>query len=425
MNNPVSGGKPVESPENREILSTWRVTLIVGIFATIVGLPSDLENIPAQFHLIAIVSRILFLVGFSLMLTVSWVYPSVIFRYHTQLAIVAIISVYIYLTWLDASSGDIAHSGYHRSLVLPSIALMVSRRMKIWLQIGVLIFAVFFYGAAIGFTYDLSLWGGSIRDKDYRDIMMDLTQVHVILFLVFQRYRNYQVEELRLRQLLNRANDVKSEIIAKVNHELQVPVLGILANLDSLETRLPKDAGSEQMRRIISRTHNYCLYQRTLINNMIYASASSLHDPFFVDREDSASLPGCYAKSAELVRDIHDGQIVSDALPDVDVACQNEILMIILINILSNCAEHSSNVRIAWECTADRVVMHTENDLVTPLNLDAIFDKWTTSRQDKTKPILGLGLNIARDLIEKVGGDIEAREESKVFYLAISLPLRT
>ncbi|MEQ9364624.1 MAG: ATP-binding protein, partial [Leptospirales bacterium] len=91
----------------------------------------------------------------------------------------------------------------------------------------------------------------------------------------------------------------------------------------------------------------------------------------------------------------------------------------------SNCAEHSSNVRIAWETTAEGVTMRTENDLVTPLNMDAIFDKWTTSRQDKTKPILGLGLNIARDLIEKVGGEINVREEARVFYLAITLPLRT
>lgn len=414
-----------ETPENREILSTWRVVLAVGIFATIVGLPSDLENIPANLHTIAIVSRLSFLICFALLLIVSWSFPPAIFRYHTILAIASIGSVYIYLTWLDASSGDITRSGYHRSMVLPSIALMVSRRMSLWIQTLALIFAVVYYGVVIGMTYELSVFGETVRDKNYRDIMMDMTQIHVILLLVFQRYRNYHVEELRLRQLLKRANDAKSEIIAKVNHELQVPVLGILANLDTIENKLKPGESPDPLRRIIGRTQNYCLYQRTLINNMIFASSAASQDPFFVDREDSAGLVDCYAKSSELVEDIHDGQIVGENPPDVYVACQKEILMIILINILSNCAEHSSSVRIAWDVQDMTVRMRTENDLVTPLNIDAIFDKWTTSRQDKTKPILGLGLNIARDLIEKLGGDITAREEANIFYLAIVMPLRT
>ena len=130
----------LEFPENREILSTWRVTLVVGTIATIVGLPSDLENIPAALHDIAIASRSFFCVCFCVLLVVSWRRPQFMFRFHTALAMVLIVSVYVYLTWLDASSGDIARSGYHRSLVLPSIALMVSRRMKLTIQTGCLIF---------------------------------------------------------------------------------------------------------------------------------------------------------------------------------------------------------------------------------------------------------------------------------------------
>ncbi|MEQ9362904.1 MAG: hypothetical protein RIF32_01595, partial [Leptospirales bacterium] len=159
MYDPHVATKQSETPETREILSTWRVTLVVGILATVVGLPSDIENIPEQFHSLATASRLGFLGWFAFLLIVSWAYPPAIFRYHTSLAVFSIISVYIYLTWLDASSGDITSSGYHRSLILPSIALMVSRRMHLWIQTTALVFAVLYYGLVIAFTYDLSLAG--------------------------------------------------------------------------------------------------------------------------------------------------------------------------------------------------------------------------------------------------------------------------
>ncbi|MCR9141146.1 MAG: HAMP domain-containing histidine kinase [bacterium] len=412
-----------DSPENKEILATWRIALAVGLLGTVAGLPSDLENIPEQYHAVAYAVRGTHLVCIVALLLIAWMRPLIVLRNHSSIAVIIIGSVYVYLTWLDATSGNITGSGYHRSLIMPSIALMVFRRMRLWIQTGALVFAVVYYGVVISYTYDLSLFGESEAERKFQDILMDLTQIHLILLLVFRRYRTYQYEELRLRDLLNRANDAKSEVIAKVNHELHVPLLGILANLDSLEQKIGDTNETARARRIIDRTHNYCVYQKTLIHNMIYASAAEGHDPFFIDREDSAGLRECYGRSTDLVRDIHDGEIHTEELPDVFVACQNEILMIVLVNILSNCAEHSSNVRVSWGTEGGLVEMKTENDLVTPLDLDGIFDKWTTTRQDKTKPILGLGLNIARDLIQKIGGDIQVRQDGQVFYLNMRLPI--
>ncbi len=420
-------------PEQREILRTWWVTLLVAIFAMIVGIPSDLENIPAELHDYAVAIRLFFTVCFAAMLLGSITAPRRIIRWHTSLALVMIGSTYVFLTWLDASSGDIARSGYHRGLVLPSIALMVARRISISVQAVALALGVVYYGVVVSYSYGLSFSEAGVAHKNFRDIMMDLVQIHLILYLVFRSYRSYQVEDMRLRQLLKRANDAKSEVIAKVNHELQVPVLGILANLDSLDSRL-SDA-SEPVRRLLDRTQNYCLYQRTLINNMIYASASSAQqDPFFVDREATADLRLAYNRSVDLVGDIHDGQLLSSAVPDVSIACQNEILMIVLVNILSNCAEHASEVRIEWKIGDEELLtMRTENDLVMPLDIDEIFEPWSTSRAataaqqtgaEKTKPILGLGLNIARELVEKIGGRIDAREDRQRFYLDMSLPMR-
>ncbi len=416
----------VSSPENKEIISTCLVVSGVGALASFLGIGSDVRNLPEIYTAAAVTIRSVFGLLFFAGVIVAWRRPEVAVRYHTHIVLAGALLSFVYLTWLDVASGDYTRSAYNRSLIVPSIAVLVFRRMGFKRQTAALVFALVFYGTSISFVYEVSLFGARPADRYFQDLMNDLFQILLVLLLVFQRYKAYQNEEVRLREALKNANDVKSEIIAKVNHELQVPLLGLLANLDSLEKGLGR-GDQDRMQRVIDRSYNYCIYQRTLVNNMIYASTSDEHLPFHVDRSARASLQECYRKSAELVGDIHDGEIRAGKPPAVEVSCQNEILMIILINILSNCAEHSSNVELQWTQLKDTVVMHTKNSLVTPIDVDAIFQKWTSSRRDGTKPILGLGLNIARDLIQRSGGTIQAREESgedgrRLFYLDVSLP---
>ena len=229
-------------------------------------------------------------------------------------------------------------------------------------------------------------------------------------------------DEIARRNRLERTRRAQSEIIAKLNHELQIPVLGVLANLDTMETAIER-GNSGVLPEKIARTRNYCVYLRTLIQNMTFASASEFREPFYVMPEDFAELESCYATAASLVHDIHDGEFEDIVPPKVRVPCQESLLVIVLVNVLGNCAEHSHRFEIDWLFEDHMCTLTCVNDLVAPLDISSIFEKWSSTRRDSTKPILGLGLYIARSILDQIGGEIEATQADGRFYLTVRLPI--
>lgn len=405
-------------PEQREILSTWRIVCFFGLVGSVIGIPSDTAMMPAQYHQLTTMIRIGYVLIITAYILLSYFAAGTTLQYHTILMSGLLASLYFYLSWLDGNSGDFQRSAYHRAMTQVGCSLLVFRGMRPVWQALTTFGGISFYGVYVASSYGINPLGDDALADAYRYTMNDLVIFHLILFFVFRRYVRYQREEVQLREQLKRANEIKSEIIAKVNHELQVPLLGILANVDSMR----RSADATDWRPRLDKIFHYSQYQRTLINNMIYAAASEAAEPFFVDRDDSCSLRACYEEAARLVADIHDGSIEAESPPDVDVPCQREILMIILVNLLANCAEHSTRTVIRWSRNEGQVVMFTESDAISPINADVVFDQWTTTRRDRTKPILGLGLNIVRGLVIKTGGSIEAGEEQRRFALKLALP---
>lgn len=410
------------SPEKKEVLGAWRIVCSVGLIGSVLGMASDVAFVPVAYASLVVAIRGLYAIYLTAMIVLSFRRAEWVLRNNSALLIGTVFSLYVYLTWLDVISGDFAYSGYYRSMIQVSLSLLVFRHLPVLWQ-GVTVLGGFLlYATTISLAYDVNMFAQTEQAQEFLYILWDVGIIYLILFLVFRRYARFQQDELRLREALRRANEIKSDIIAKVNHELQTPLLGILANLDNMHRWLRKRDLS-RVRRAIDKSRNYCMYQRTLVNNMITAAASETREAFFVDQDDSASLQACYKQALGLVNDIHDGEIEAARAPAVYVPCQQEILMIVLVNLLANCAEHSSYTRLHWSVEGGKAVMRSENQTLTPINVDAIFEPWTTTRKDKTKPILGLGLNIARRLIQKIGGDIQAREDQRTFYLEIKLPI--
>jgi K+-sensing histidine kinase KdpD len=229
-------------------------------------------------------------------------------------------------------------------------------------------------------------------------------------------------ETIRRRDVLERTNLTQSEIIAKLNHELQIPMLGVLANLEMMEKAV-KEGQIARVHSLIHKSVNYGLYQKTLIGNMVYASVADIRDPFYISRNERSSLRECFELTADLIKDIHDGSIATGLPPDVWIACQDEILMIVLINVIGNSAEHAGRVGLEWRVSSSECHLLCENEIDAPLDLEAIFMPWNSTRKGGAKLVLGIGLNIAREILHSLGGSIEAEQDENRFMLKLTLPL--
>ena len=244
----------------------------------------------------------------------------------------------------------------------------------------------------------------------------------MLIFLLIVHLFNDRIIKDRAR--IERANRVKTDIIAKLNHELNVPALGIQQTLTIARGRVGATPDREQQDVLLERCISYSRYLRTLIDNMMYATALEMKAPFYVDPGEIAALRDAWRFSVQLSNDTRNAHIrFSGHVPDVIIAAPEEILRIVLVNLLANCAEHARNVDIDWRVAADRAVLRCENDIVTPFDVESIFESWTSSREDGTRPILGLGLNITRFLVERLNGSLRAWGENDRFIMELRLPL--
>ncbi|MCR9141643.1 MAG: hypothetical protein NXI24_05275 [bacterium] len=246
----------------------------------------------------------------------------------------------------------------------------------------------------------------------------------MLIFLFIVHLYNDRIIKDRAR--IEKANRIKTDIIAKVNHELNVPALGIQQTLAIARGSAKNKKSPEEQDALLERCVSYSRYLRTLIDNMMYATALEVKAPFYVAPGEIAALQEAWRFSLDLSNDTQNARIeFPGPAPDVMIAAPEEILRIILVNLLANCAEHARKVEIRWEIAEGQAILRCENDIVTPFDVQSIFESWTSSREDGTRPILGLGLNITRFLVEEVGGELTAWEANQRFIIQARLPLST
>lgn len=115
-------------------------------------------------------------------------------------------------------------------------------------------------------------------------------------------------------------------------------------------------------------------------------------------------------------------------VPEQDIFIQgNEpALRRIFQNILKNCIEHGNNqLSIRLINTADTVQIYFENDYQTqePIDANKVFDRFYKADEARSKTSTGLGLSIAKELVERLNGSITGNVKNDIFTITITFRL--
>lgn len=115
-------------------------------------------------------------------------------------------------------------------------------------------------------------------------------------------------------------------------------------------------------------------------------------------------------------------------VPEQDIFIQgNEpALRRIFQNILKNCIEHGNNqLSIRLINTADTVQIYFENDYQTqePIDANKVFDRFYKADGARSKTSTGLGLSIAKELVERLNGSITGNVKNDIFTITITFQL--
>ena len=225
---------------------------------------------------------------------------------------------------------------------------------------------------------------------------------------------------------------MKSEFVSNVSHELKTPLALIRMFGETLETGIVTDEGKRREFYGIIRKESERLTH--LINNVLDFSKmdSESKEYNFVE----ADLVEIVRSSLEAYKfHIHDlGFEIESELPTELIMPQidKDAISQALLNLLSNAVKYSENMKyIRVEVRKDSnsaLISVTDHGIgISKEELKKIFDKFYRTPTSKARETQGsgLGLTIAKHIIEAQGGTIEVESEvGKGSKFTIRIPLQ-
>ena len=240
----------------------------------------------------------------------------------------------------------------------------------------------------------------------------------VALLSEFGRRAALALENVRLYAECNSALDearkagrAKDEFLAMLGHELRNPLAPILTSVEIMK-RLDSGAFVRE-RDIIERQakHLALLVDDLLDVSRIVAGKIQL-------RDDQVDLPMVVLRAIEMTQPLFaqrpEPVVVSDQQPLCVVGDFLRLAQVVgnLLNNAAKFSEPDQPVAIELERQADRALLTVEDrgTGITAALLPHVFDRFVQSEQtlQRSRSGLGLGLTIARSIVELHGGTIEA-----------------
>jgi hypothetical protein len=215
------------------------------------------------------------------------------------------------------------------------------------------------------------------------------------------------------------ANRMKDEFLAMVSHELRTPLNAILSWTRVVRTGVLEGERLSQGLETIDRNAQT---QARLINDLL--DVSRIVSGKLLLELAQYNLDEILREVVEAIRPAAEAKRIGihavDGVPPIRLVCDRVRLRQVLSNLVSNAlkftpAEGRVNVRAAAEGGYARVVVEDTGDGIEPDFLPFVFDRFRQEvRSDgQQREGLGLGLSIAKHLVELHGGQLVAESQGR------------
>jgi signal transduction histidine kinase len=236
-------------------------------------------------------------------------------------------------------------------------------------------------------------------------------------------------------QLLRDETDVEASrrlrdaVLANISHEFKTPLAAQLASLEVLLDRLP-DLAPDETRALVVSLRRGALRLTQLIDNLL--ESVRIEAGGVALRRQSVHLDEVVEEAVEMIRPLADqrGQSIDVALPHPlpVLSADGPRLVQVFVNLLANAGKFAPDrtvLRVGGDVSAEQVTLYVEDD--GPGWSDEaeprIFEPFVRADGDEPDASgVGLGLYIAKAIVERHGGTIDARSGSGRTRVAVRLP---
>jgi signal transduction histidine kinase/CheY-like chemotaxis protein len=272
-------------------------------------------------------------------------------------------------------------------------------------------------------------------DAELGDLARHINNLALGLEKASREQKQAMDELIRTREEAERANRAKSEFLAMMSHELRTPMNGVLGMLQLMETTKMTDEQAEYSALATESTEHLL----RVINDIL---------DFSRFERDALELENISFNLADLIATsvqafAHNAQQRGLAL-ELDVQPGLDLLRVkgdptrirqILVNLIGNALKFtefgSVRVETAWRQSDAQHILFTcavrDSGIgISPELLESMFDAFQQADNSISRRYggTGLGLPIARNLAERMGGSLYAESSEglgSVFHLEIPL----
>lgn len=256
---------------------------------------------------------------------------------------------------------------------------------------------------------------GMVADS-FNAMLEEVSERQLALETSYERLQEESEERRNAEGALRLANKRKDEFLATLAHELRNPLAPMLNALDIMRSEDLPDDVRQQAFDIIGRQLSH---MSRLVEDLLDVSRISRGK--LVVYKESVSLRSVMTSAVDTVRPLVDSkkQALTVELPEASVNVRADPVRLsqVLSNLLNNAAKYTDpGGRISLEAKVDgdsvRIIVSDNGKGISPRTLPHIFMMFTQDEDSNSLHAgLGVGLALAKRLVELHGGMIQAESE--------------
>lgn len=230
---------------------------------------------------------------------------------------------------------------------------------------------------------------------------------------------NSQLRVLRAQRRLYRDGDRElKEAVASIAHDLRTPLTSLCGYIDLFKREPLDERAARYLSLIENRTDALKVLTQELFRYSVITSASEPLPLTPVDlravlEEGMATFYGALTQRG-ITPDV--------SLPDAPVirSLHRDAIARVVSNILSNAIKYSDGDLSVSLSSDGEIVFSNTASALSRVQVGRLFDRFFTV--ESARHSTGLGLSIARTLVERMHGTISASYEGGKLFLRVSFP---
>ena len=282
----------------------------------------------------------------------------------------------------------------------------------VWLELIIYIFTI-----GIAYYYpDTVIWFQSEKEivvDVLTGVVVSSASLGVAMYLHFRIYKKQQIFLTQAREEAMEANRAKSTFLANMSHEIRTPI-NVMLGMNEMILRESESREVVQYAKSVERAGNYLL---SLINNIlditrIESKKLDIIEEKFSLRQLVQEVCLIGAKQAE-AKNLEFVVDVEEILPEYLEGDALHIKQVIL-NLINNAVKYTKKGKVFLEvCQEEKQISFSVKDTgigIKKEDMEALFDMFMRADIKRHRNIegSGLGLTIAKELCEQMGGHIQA-----------------